>query len=219
MQHLVIKPTLACTAGCPTCACRRQLHKNLRKEEWLSFEDWKRVIAEARSLGAWRITISGGEPTLYKRLPELIRIGRHYGWQVAVNSNGSLINEEYAEELLQAGLNVMHISLYSSIPHKHDKMRGTKGLWKKATSAIEVFAGLRKKYPRFNVATQTILCHENYAEFDELLKLHYDLGSSGLSLSYLEGDFDKKHLFSESEIHYFRESVLPKAIDLGAALL
>jgi len=48
LRKLVIKPTLACTGNCITCAYRRELHKELRKVKTLSFEDWKRILAEAK---------------------------------------------------------------------------------------------------------------------------------------------------------------------------
>ncbi len=212
LQHLVIKPTLACTAGCVSCVYRKQLHKKRIKEKQLSFDDWKNILSQARNLGAWHLTISGGEPTLYKQLPDLIRLGKQLGFLVRLNTNGSLINEAYAEKLLQAGLDVVDVSLYSSIASVHNEIRRSKNLWKKATTGIKIFAGLKSKYPKFKVITQTILCHENYTEFAELLHLHRDLGSSGLLVSYLEGDFEKQHLFNQDEIEYFRNKILPKAI-------
>ena len=212
MQHLVIKPTLSCTANCATCASRRYLHKSSGKQAQLSFAQWEKVLADARYLGAWHLTISGGEPTLYKRLPDLIRIGRSYGWLVRLNSNGSMTDRARAEALLEAGLDVVDISLYSPNPETHDQMRGSKGLWHKATTAIEMFAALQKQHKRFHVITQTILCRENYADFAELLKLHYQLGSNGMVVSYLEGDFEKKHLFTRDEIKYFRAKILPNAL-------
>lgn len=218
LRKLVVKPTLACTANCPTCAYRKELHKKLRKAKTFSFEDWKQILAEAKGLGVERFDISGGEPTLYGQLPDLIKIGRSYRWFVNVNSNGSLINERYAEELLKAGLNSIHISLYSPIPEVHDNMRCSKGMWKKATEAIRIFAELEKKYPEFKVRTQVLLCRENYKSFVELLKLHYKLGSHSIALAYLEGDFEKEYLLNENEIRYFREDIIPEAIEFCGKL-
>jgi len=104
LQHLVIKPTLACTARCPTCAPRRELHRRVRAERQLAFEDWERVLAEARDLGVWEFTLSGGEPTLYDRLADLARIGSSYSWVVRINTNGSMIDETMARRLLDAGV-------------------------------------------------------------------------------------------------------------------
>ena len=76
LEQLVIKPTLACTSNCPTCLFRKELHKELIKKKTLSFEQWLKVFDDADSLGTRRLDISGGEPTLYKRLPDLVKIGR-----------------------------------------------------------------------------------------------------------------------------------------------
>jgi len=212
MEHLVIKPTLACTANCPTCAGRRQLYRSAKQHKQLALEDWRRVLDEAKSLGAWQLTISGGEPTLYKQLPELIAHGKNHGWLVRLNSNGSLTDFGFAESLVEAGLDVADISLYSPVASVHDAMRGAKGLWQKATSTIAFLAELKNKYRGFNVITQTLLCRENYLDFSELIQLHYQLGSSGILISYLEGDFTRQHLLQVDEIEYFRKQVIPNVL-------
>lgn len=219
VEHLVIKPTLACTANCPTCSLRRQLHKNLKGQKQLVFEDWQKVLADAKDLGVWHLTISGGEPTLYPRLLDIIRIGKRYGWLVRMNSNGGFTNPEtLGEQLVQAGLNVVDISLYGSTPSLHDSTRRSEGLWQKATTSIKMFAELQKKYPGFKVMTQTILCRENYRDFAELLSLHHQLGSSALLVSYLEGDFAGQHRLTASQIEEFRKDILPRAIKVCRTL-
>jgi pyrroloquinoline quinone biosynthesis protein E len=218
MEHLVIKPTLACTANCPACAGRRQLHKSALQQKQLVLEDWRRVLAEAKGLGAWQLTISGGEPTLYKRLPELIAYAKNHGWLVRLNSNGSLTDFVFAEALVAAGLDVADISLYSPVASVHDAMRGAKGLWQKTTSTITFLAGLKNKYRGFNVITQTLLCRENYLDFAELLQLHYQLGSSGILISYLEGDFARQRLLQADEIEYFRRHVIPNVLEVCKGL-
>ncbi len=55
--------------------------------------------------------------------------------------------------------------------------------------------------------TQTILSRENLTEFADLLRFHYNLGSSGTVVSYVEGDFEQKHLPSQAEITAFRIKV------------
>jgi radical SAM protein with 4Fe4S-binding SPASM domain len=218
LEHLVIKPTLACTANCPTCAGRKLLHREVRTEPPLSLDDWRRILGDARALGTWELIISGGEPSLYKDLPELVSIGRSFGWQVRLNSNGSLTSPAQAEQLIQAGLGIVDVSLYSPDPGVNDAMRHSKGLWEKATSAIRMLAALRQTYPGFDVISQTILCRENVREFARLLDLHRELGSSGLLVSYLEGDFVGHHLVTSEEIRQFREEVIPQALAVCGAL-
>jgi|GEM_PF-653478 len=211
LKKLVIKPTLACTANCPTCQLRRELHKSLAVERKLSFEQWLAIFDDANKLGTERLDISGGEPTLYRKLPDLIKAAKRYGWYVNVNSNGSLITEDYAKQLLEAGMNSISLSLYSHIPQVHDQMRNCPGLWEKVTRAIKIFSGMAGQYPRFEILTQSLLCRENHQNLAELLELHYKLGSNRLAFTYLEGDFDRRYLLNEDEIKYFIQMVMPKA--------
>ena len=210
LRKLVIKPTMACTANCPTCKLRRNLHKSLTASKKLSFEQWLTIFEDAAKLGVERLDISGGEPTLYKKLIDLIEAGKQYGWYVNLNSNGSMINENYAERLVTSGLDSISISIYSADPRIHDRMRNSDGLWEKATRAVKTFSMLKKRHPSFQIATQCLICRENYRTLADLMKLDYELGSDRVALTYLEGDFEKKYLLDENEIHYFRQAVVPE---------
>lgn len=191
LRKLVIKPTLACTANCTTCQYRKELHKSLVGSRKLSFEQWLTIFEDASKLGVEELHISGGEPTLYKKLTDLIRSGKKYGWHVNVNSNGSLINEDYATRLLEAGLDSISISIYSPEAQVHDEMRNCPGLWDKATRAVKIFYKFKERYPNFEIATQTLICRENYKMIADLIKFHYELGSCRTAFTYLEGDFEK----------------------------
>jgi MoaA/NifB/PqqE/SkfB family radical SAM enzyme len=111
LRGLVIKPTLKCTADCFGRASRRELHRSLFKERKLQFEDWRRILADAASLGLRSLGISGGEPTLYEDILKLVAAGRRHCSIVGINTNGSRITQSLAEELLEAGLTSVMISL------------------------------------------------------------------------------------------------------------
>jgi len=141
----------------------------------------------------------------------LIAAGKRYNWCVHLNTNGSLIDEEYAARLLEAGLNSVSVSIYSPEPQVHDQMRNCDGLWDKATRAVKTFHKLKDKYPNFEIGTQALICRENYRTMASLIRLHYELGSCYIAFTYLEGDFEKKYLLNEQEISHFREKVIPEA--------
>ncbi len=145
LRHLVIKPTLLCTANCPTCGTRKILHNSLRGEKILEFSDWVDVLYDAKRLGVERLDISGGEPTLCKYLDEIIDIGKKYNWYININTNGSMIGKDKAEKLVKSGLNNVYVSLYSFNSKKHDSMRGRTGLWKQAVQTIRIFANLQNR--------------------------------------------------------------------------
>ncbi len=213
LRTVIVKPTLLCNGNCSTCSYRKNLHRSVLKEKMLSLDDWRRILAVAKTLGAQSMGISGGEPTLYKDLVALVEIGKNLGFEVYINSNGGIINQELASQLLEAGLDKMMISLYASTPRIHDRMKGRKGLWHQACNALKIFDSLKKDLQSFKLTTQTFITKENYLDFDKLVRLHYALGSESVAVSYLEGDyFKKKHLLDIDELREFRDKIIPKAI-------
>jgi len=214
--HLVLKPTLACTARCNTCSTRKSLHQAKLQEKQLGLSDWKNLFSEAHVLGLNKLTISGGEPTLYKDLSGLIEEGKRYGWELGLNTNGSRITPAFAMRLLKAGLNIASISLYSDQPAFHDSVRNHPGLWQKAIDGIKSFATLRETVdPSFRVNMQTILCKDNFRQFPELIRLAYQLKVCGITFSYLEGDFkERRYLLDENEIAAFKNEIVPDAVDI-----
>lgn len=212
LTHLVIKPTLRCTANCPSCESRKDLHRSLQHEQVLTFDEWMRVFGDAAQLGVQRLDISGGEPTLYRQLPDLIELGRSFHWQVSVNTNGTFIKPSNAKLLLDAGLNSVYVSLYGSIPQLHDALRRQKGLWDRATNAIRLFSSLGVDYRNFSVKTQTLICRSNFMEIPKLIRLSHHLGAKEIAISYLEGDFFGKLQLTPADIHAFRMNVIPDCL-------
>lgn len=212
LKLMIVKPTLRCTANCLGCISRRELHRSALKEHRLSLAQWQRILADGVSLGVKHLEISGGEPTLYEHLFDLIREAKRHGLWVKMNTNGSMITPEYARELLDAGLDMACLSIYSHDPQVHDGFRRSKGLWEKAVHAAQILGSLRQEYPHFRLYTQTILLRENSSSFDRLLALHHSLGSETMIISYLEGDFDGQYLMTEDEIQTFRRETVPRLV-------
>jgi MoaA/NifB/PqqE/SkfB family radical SAM enzyme len=213
LRHLVIKPELRCTANCPTCTLRRELHKKIFKQRQLTIDEWKDFFFQADRQGVKRLDISGGEPTLYADLPELVSEAKKYGWFVQINTNGSRLNSEIIGNLVQCGTNRIMVSLYSVSPEIHDRMRRSPGLWSKAVDAIRMSAEIAAHKGGFTVITQSLLCEENLRELPAFVLFQKKIGSSGIVLSYLEGNFEKKMLLSDGLLHDFRDAIMPELLE------
>lgn len=218
LRKMTIKPTLKCTANCIGCVSRRTYHKSASGNRMLSLDQWMKVIEDAASLGLEKLSISGGEPTLYPHLVELVREIKKHEILVQINTNGTFITRELAQELLKAGLDSVSISIYSHQPDTHDEFRRQPKLWIKATNAVRIFAGFSKQYPKFLVKAQTIILRENFQSFKELIELHKSLGACKSTVAYLEGDYEKKYILNEDEIIEFRNTVIPGLLDFCRTL-
>ena len=84
------------------------------------------------------IRFSGGEPTLYSGLLELVKLSKKRGVKrIAISTNGSASKEKY-EKLFIAGVNDFSISLDACCAEDGDKMAGgRKGVFDKVIKNIE----------------------------------------------------------------------------------
>jgi MoaA/NifB/PqqE/SkfB family radical SAM enzyme len=206
LRRLVVKPTLACTASCPTCALRLDLYEKRKYENSLTLEQWTELIEDAYNLGCRDLHISGGEPTLYPETVRLIEVATRLGITTNVNTNGSRIPPTLIQGLVNAGLGSITVSMYSWRPSLHDRMRQEPGLFNRAVESIKRL----RKQPNLLVDLQTILARYNLLELDRFVEMAYDLSVGYIYVSYVEGDVEKRWLPTANQIQEFRREIVPK---------
>ena len=93
------------------------------KQELLAFEEFVALVRVCVSLGITKLRLTGGEPTLYPRLDELIReISRLPINDLAMTTNGSMMDHRRANEWKQLGLDRLTFSLDSVHPQRMHEM-------------------------------------------------------------------------------------------------
>jgi len=127
--------TDACNFRCPYC---RGLRDDLKGTMPLS--QAKATVQHWLDEGLQNVRFSGGEPTLYKGLAELVRMCRDGGVKrIAISTNGSAKWEIY-QKLLEAGVNDFSISLDGGCCAIGDKMAGKAGQFPIVTENIRRLA-------------------------------------------------------------------------------
>ena len=114
-------------------------------EELLTFEEICRVVDAASGLGIRHIKLTGGEPLVRRGLPTLLRMIRQTEGieKVTLTTNGILLRR-YMDELLEAGLDAVNISLDSLDPSQYEQITGQDAL-DEVLAAIDL--ALEKKLP------------------------------------------------------------------------
>ncbi|MCD8249616.1 MAG: GTP 3',8-cyclase MoaA [Lachnospiraceae bacterium] len=94
-------------------------------EEILTFEEIARLCRVAVTLGITKYKITGGEPLVRRGCPALVRMIREIpgAEQVTMTSNGILL-ERYLDELLDAGLTDINVSLDTTDRGKYQEITG-----------------------------------------------------------------------------------------------
>ena len=124
--------TDACNFKCPYCRGLRSDCKGT-----MPFEKASSVVKYWTDENLINIRFSGGEPTLYKRLSDLVSQARDNGVKrIAVSTNGSANWNKYSE-LIDAGVNDFSISLDGCCASVGDIMAGgISGAWDRVIENI-----------------------------------------------------------------------------------
>ncbi len=128
-----------CNAKCRTC----DRWQETADPRTLSTAEGKNLIAQLARAGAMHLCFTGGEPLLRKDIYELIACARENKLSTSMFTNALLLNERRANELINAGLDAVYISLDGSTPELNDALRGINGYFKLASAAIENLKALR----------------------------------------------------------------------------
>ena len=147
-----------CNFRCPYCMPESEYHADyefLKHAQRLSYDEIVRIAAAAVSLGVSKLRLTGGEPLLDKRLPELLeRLAALPGVRdLALTTNGQLLPER-AEALAAAGLQRVTISLDSLDADVFRRMSGGRGDLERVLAGIQAAAAAGLAPIKINVVVQ-----------------------------------------------------------------
>ncbi len=173
------KPLWLCcelTYRCPLkCVwCSNPLDFDRYRDE-LSTDEWKRVLREARALGALQMGFTGGEPAIRKDLEELIAEASGLGYYTNLITSGMNLNRDRLAAMKEAGLNQIQLSLQSADRAVTDALVGAPAFDHKMEIARDI------KALGFPVVLNVPVCRDSIEKTPEILALAEDLG-----VEYLE---------------------------------
>ena len=152
-----------CNFHCPYC-------RGLQNGGDLPIAEAKRILNYWISEGLKNVRFSGGEPTLYKGLPELVRIAKRGGIEhIAVSTNGSNTADLY-RQLVDYGVNDFSISLDACCASTADMMAGGSSMWERIIENIKLLSTISY------VSVGIVLNEINQNETKEIVEMAHYLG-------------------------------------------
>ncbi|MFQ5822470.1 MAG: radical SAM/SPASM domain-containing protein [bacterium] len=182
-----------CNAKCTTC-----LHwKNKPDSSILSTSEGKNLIKQLAESGLLKLCITGGEPLLRKDLNELIYFANGQGLSISLISNGLLITERRARELVDVNLDTIFISIDAAQANLNDKIRGLNGYFDLAMAAIDNLKSMRRNaWP--NIFIKATITKLNVNQLVSLAKLAVSKGIDGLSFQLAQILENENFIFNKS---------------------
>jgi len=171
LLSMEIEFSLHCNFRCPYC----YVPKSDVFEDELSPEEIHDVILQAKDLGAERIIILGGEPSIYPGISDMIRFIRSKHLEVEMFTNGSGITPDFAKILINENVRVV-LKFNTLDKDLQDKLAGKKGASKIIRTALSNLRRAGYASEDGVLAVSTIICRQNLDELPELWKWLRDQG-------------------------------------------
>jgi MoaA/NifB/PqqE/SkfB family radical SAM enzyme len=135
------------------------------------------LVDDFAALGTRGIGFTGGEPLLRRDLFELLRRTRERGMFAHLNTNGTLLDEEKVQGLLDAGVESLNISLDGASAATHDRIRGVAGAFDRTVEAVRrVQRARQERGAPLRLKVVAVLSEQNIGEVESFLRLGAALG-------------------------------------------
>ncbi len=149
---VVWNSTQRCNLHCVHCYSNSE---NKTYPQELTTEQAKDMVMDLAAFGAPVLLFSGGEPLMRPDLFEVAKLATSKGIRAVLSTNGTLITEEAARKLKDAGFSYIGVSI-DGIEATNDKFRGSSNAFKAAIEGIRnckaagVKPGLRFTVTKYN---------------------------------------------------------------------
>ncbi len=125
--------TISITEECPN-RCAHCALPNSGNKLFLAPQTVKEIIGQVLDMGTTLVIFDGGEPALYRELPDLVASVDDRAISTLFTS-GAGFTAALARRLKVAGLYAVNVSLDSPVEAEHDAMRGREGVFSDAMQA------------------------------------------------------------------------------------
>lgn len=157
---------------------------------------YKEIIDDLYNQGTLILHYTFGEPLLCKSFFDIAEYVHEKGIYQTLMSNGYYIDEEKAESIKRAGVDLVCVSLDSVDEKKHDMQRGCIGAFKKAVSAI-----YNLKYAQVQTGIAFTVGEYNVNELDKIYD--FALKNSVDHISFLR--YRKDHKIPKMSKYLFQD--------------
>jgi cyclic pyranopterin phosphate synthase len=137
VEYLRISVTDKCNLRCVYCMPEEGLPW-LRREQLLTYEEIREIVAAMAPMGLRKVRLTGGEPLVRKDLPSLVEMIASVGGiqDISISTNGVLL-ESLADTLKEAGATRVNISLDSFRPERVDALARRPGTFHRVLKGLE----------------------------------------------------------------------------------
>lgn len=228
LTKIIVEPTTRCNLTCRTCM-RNTWDEAPGDMKWETFKSLMSGLEGNRSLKSmafWGV----GEPLLHPRIFDMIRSAVKRKLKTELITNGLLLSETVAGELVDAGLDTIVVSLDGATDQTQAELRGQADL-EVITSNLSTLRTIREKLKskKPKIGIEFVLTRRNLPELPDLILLARKLDVRFIVVSHVLPHSDSmrdevlywlnKDVYSAPLILGTQPPVLLPSVDLQAKYL
>lgn len=164
----------ACNFRCSHCSIAIFRKHAAKESRTLDIPTVKRVFDEADAYGLAQVGISGGEPTVFRDLKEVVEAIGPERFHIQLDTNGWRMTPTMAGIVKAMGVDKVQISIDGLDAKAHDSFRRKPGSYDRCISAI---AACQKYELAVQVATVVDHARAQSDEFEDFLRFIHSLGA------------------------------------------
>ncbi|MCL5090678.1 MAG: radical SAM protein [Patescibacteria group bacterium] len=159
--------TNTCNFRCQMC----NIWRNPKKDR-ISLENFKKIVDDLANMGTYYLSLSGGETLLLPNLEEYLSYAKKKIPYVHFVTNGFLLDEKRAKKIATSGVDEVSISI-DGLAKFHDQLRGIKGAFDHAISAIN---NLKTFAPKVKIVVNSVILPDNIDDLYKVVELTKNMG-------------------------------------------
>ena len=168
--------TKKCNLECKHCRAEAEF----KEYNELTFEHIKSIIDDIANEYKPILVLTGGEPLYRNDIYDIAAYGSSKGLQIALATNGTLIDSSIAKKIKDSGVKRVSISIDGSSAKAHDSFRGIPGSFDDALKGIEYL-----KNEEIEFQLNATITKNNVDEIEDIMKLSEKMGAMALHIFML----------------------------------
>ena len=214
LTKVYIEPTVACNLDCITCF-RNSWDQPIGR---MTDETFERIFAGLRELSPTPSVYFGGigEPLFHPKTVEWIRRIKELDVKVELITNGTILNEKKAQQLIDVGLDVLWVSLDGATPESFADVRMGAELPVILENLRRLFK-MRKggHFPKPEIGVAFVAMKRNIDDLPKIIKMGHTFGAKYYSVSNVQPvteamQSERLYLRTMRNIAYLPSPMLPK---------
>ena len=184
IKRVYIEVTTKCNFSCITCI-RSSWQDDLAHMEWATFENIVKNLKELPELES--VHFGGfGEPLLHPRIFDMVRAVKELGLKVEMITNGSYLQEETIQKLIDIELDILFTSLDSPEAEEYNQIRPG-GDFQDVFHNVKNLQAMKQmqKTKKPELGIEFVAMKKNYVRLPKLIQMAWELNASKVIVSNL----------------------------------